>query len=53
MYQASPPLSSQLVGLGTAGMGAAQMYKAFGAAKGGAIKTGPSGLSALAISNIG
>jgi hypothetical protein len=52
MYQAAPNMISQLAGLGTAGMGAAQMYKAFGA-KGGQVKRVPSGLSALAISKIG
>jgi hypothetical protein len=53
MYQAAPSMYSQMAGLGTAAIGAAQLGKTFGAAEGGAIKTGPSGLSALAISNIG
>ena len=52
MYQTPPSMISQLAGLGTAGIGAAQMYKAFGA-KGGEVKRVPSGLSALAISKIG
>ena len=52
MYQTPPSMISQLAGLGTAGLGAAQMYKTFGA-KGGEVKRVPSGLSALAISKIG
>lgn len=53
MYQASPPLASQLAGFGTAALGAAQLGRAFGGAKGGQVKRVPSGLSALAISKIG
>jgi len=49
MYQAPPPLSSQLAGFGTAAYGASKLM----AAKGGQVKHKPSGLSALAISKIG
>lgn len=52
MYQAPPSMTSQLAGLGTAAIGAAQLGKAFGA-RGGQVKRVPSGLSALAISKIG
>jgi len=48
-YQAPPPLSSQLAGLGTAAYGASKLM----GAKGGQVKHKPSGLSALAISKIG
>ena len=50
MYQAPPPLSSQLAGFGTAAYGASRLM---GGAKGGQVKRVPSGLSALAISKIG
>jgi len=50
MYQAAPPLSSQLAGFGTAAYGASKLM---GGAKGGEVKRVPSGLSALAISKIG
>jgi len=51
-YQQAPSLGSQLVGFGTAAAGAANLFKAAGGAEGGIIHK-PSGLSALAVSQIG
>jgi hypothetical protein len=48
-YQQSPSLASQAAGFGTAALGAANLFKS---AKGGIIRK-PSGLSALAISQMG
>ena len=60
-YQAAPSTLSQVVGLGTAGVGAYGMYNAMnpqqrppGSKKGGAIKEKkPGGLEALALSKLG
>jgi hypothetical protein len=43
-YQAQPTLSNQLVGLGTAGIGAAQLSNALGKKKGGTVSSGVAGL---------
>jgi hypothetical protein len=43
-YQAQPTLSNQLVGLGTAGIGAAQLSSALGKKKGGTVSSGVAGL---------
>lgn len=53
-YTAAPSTLSQVVGLGTAGVGAAGMYNALNKKKGGAIKEKkPGGLEALALSKLG
>jgi len=44
-YQAQPTLSNQLVGLGTAGIGAAQLSNALGKKKGGTVRSGIANLS--------